>query len=41
MGKCLKGKSESQKSDAKYVCKKCKAYTTEKSHLCKPEKIKK
>ena len=40
MGKCLKGKSEVGKDDAKYVCKKCGARTDDKDHVCKPKKVK-
>jgi hypothetical protein len=41
MGKCLKGKSEVGKDEAKYKCKKCGAKTDEKGHVCEPKKIKK
>lgn len=41
MGKCLKGESEVKKKDARYVCEKCGAKTDKKSHLCKPQKLKK
>ncbi len=40
MGKCLKGKSEVSKGDAKYKCKKCGAKTDDKDHVCKPKKVK-
>jgi len=38
---CLKGKSEVKKNKAKYVCKKCEAFTREKCDVCKPEKLEK
>jgi hypothetical protein len=38
---CLKGKSDVKKNKAKYVCKKCDAFTQEKGDVCKPEKIEK
>ena len=38
---CLKGKSEVKKNKAKYVCKKCDAFTREKGDICKPEKVEK
>jgi len=41
VGKCLKGKSEVAKDEAKYKCKKCGAKTDDKDHVCKPKKIKK
>ena len=41
MGKCLKGESEAKKKAAKFECGKCGARTEKKSHVCKPEKIKK
>jgi hypothetical protein len=41
MGKCLKGKSEVDKDEAKYACKKCGARTDNKEHVCKPKKVKK
>ncbi len=41
MSKCLKGESEVKKKDATFACEKCGAKTDKKSHLCKPEKIKK
>jgi outer membrane biosynthesis protein TonB len=37
--KCLKGKSEADAGTAEYRCKKCGALTTEKNHLCEPEKV--
>lgn len=40
MGKCLKGESEVKKKKAKYACEKCGAKTAEKSHVCKPKKLK-
>ncbi len=36
---CLKGKSEVKKNKAKYVCKKCDAFTRSKGDVCKPEKV--
>ena len=41
MGKCLKGKSEVAKDDARYECKKCGARTGDKEHVCKPKKLEK
>jgi hypothetical protein len=38
---CLKGKSEVKKNKAKYVCKKCDAFTQDKGDVCKPEKVEK
>lgn len=38
---CLKGKSDVKKKEAKFVCKKCDAFTREKGDVCKPEKVKK
>lgn len=38
---CLKGKSEAPKKPGNYKCKKCKAVSDKKKHLCKPKKIKK
>ncbi|MBD1400886.1 hypothetical protein [Pelovirga terrestris] len=38
---CLKGKSKVKKNKAKYVCKKCEAFTLDKGDLCKPEKVEK
>jgi hypothetical protein len=38
---CLKGKSDVKKNKAKYVCKKCEAFTQDKGDVCKPEKIEK
>ena len=37
---CLKGKSEVSKAKARVVCRKCGAYAKKKSHLCKPDKLK-
>ena len=37
---CLKGKSESKAKAGNFVCKKCKAVSKKKDHLCKPKKIK-
>lgn len=39
MGKCLKGKSEVGKDEAKYKCRKCGAKTDDKTHVCDPKKI--
>jgi hypothetical protein len=39
MGKCLKGKSEVGKDEARYECKKCGARTDDKNHVCKPKKL--
>ena len=41
MGDCLKGKSEVKKADTKFECRKCGARAADKSHVCKPEKVKK
>ena len=41
MSDCLKGKSEAKKGAAKFQCRKCGARTDDKSHVCKPEKVKK
>ena len=41
MSDCLKGKSEVKKGAAKFQCRKCGARTDDKSHVCKPEKVKK
>lgn len=38
---CLKGKSDVKKNKAKFVCKKCEAFTQEKGDVCKPEKVEK
>ncbi len=38
---CLHGKSEVKKGAATHRCRRCGALTDRKSHLCKPEKIKK
>lgn len=38
---CLKGKSDVKKTKAKFVCKKCEAFTHEKGDVCKPEKVEK
>ena len=40
MGKCLKGESEVKKKAAKFACEKCGARTDQKSHVCKPKKLK-
>jgi hypothetical protein len=40
MGKCLKGESEVKNKKARFECEKCKAKTAEKSHVCKPKKLK-
>lgn len=40
MGKCLKGESEVKKKAAKFGCEKCGARTDQKSHVCKPKKLK-
>ena len=37
---CLKGKSENREKAGRFKCKKCKAVSKKKGHLCKPEKIK-
>ncbi len=36
---CLKGKSEVKKDEAKYRCKKCGAYSDNKSKICKVKKL--
>ena len=41
MSDCLKGKSEVKKGAAKFECRKCGARAADKSHVCKPEKVKK
>ena len=41
MGSCLKGKTEVPKGKARFQCKKCGGMTDDKSHLCKPQKLKK
>jgi len=41
VGHCLKGKSEVKKKDTRFECRKCGARTDDKSHVCKPEKVKK
>jgi hypothetical protein len=41
MSGCLKGKSEANKKDAKFVCKKCGARAKSKDKMCKPQKLKK
>ncbi|GEM_PF-2135635 len=40
MGKCLKGESEVKKKAARFACEKCGARTDQKSHVCKPKKLK-
>jgi len=40
VSKCLKGKSEVKKKDARFQCTKCGARTDAKGHVCKPEKVK-
>ena len=38
---CLHGKSECPEEKAKYVCKKCGAFSKKEDHLCKAQKVKK
>lgn len=40
MGRCLKGKDESEVRAGNYRCEKCGAVTAKKDHACKPKKIK-
>jgi hypothetical protein len=37
---CLKGKAESKAKPGRFKCKKCKAVSKKKNHLCDPKKIK-
>jgi hypothetical protein len=37
---CLKGKSENKEKIGRFKCKKCKAVSNKKDHLCDPKKIK-
>ena len=37
---CLKGKSSTKKSKAKFVCEKCGGAAEKKKDMCKPEKVK-
>ncbi len=38
---CLKGKSEDKPKKGNFICTKCQAVSAKKSHVCKPQKIKK
>ena len=40
MGRCLKGKAESEAKPGNYSCEKCGAVSAKKDHVCKPKKIK-